>query len=116
MSKDINQVILVGNLVKDPEFKTNDKGRTQAKLLIATGKFVIKHHSDQISDFDWDDGESFSKDTMIHEVRIHVEHICHLCESLEKGDRVIVGGELRHGNNKSYIILLAPEARFYKVE
>ena len=110
MAKDINQVVLVGNLVADPEFFERN-GRTSAKLLVATGKVPSRH------DFDDDEDDHFArKETVITEVRVHVNHIVDLCERLLKGDRVVVGGELRHTRQKSYVILLAPQARFYKVD
>jgi len=123
VTKDINQVSIVGNLTKDPEF-TESNGKEFAKLFVATGKFVSRDNLgdpsqrggfDDIGDYDF--GAHAHKETVYHEVRIYVDHIVGLCKNLKTGDRVVICGELRNTRDqKSYIILLAPQARFYKVE
>ena len=39
MTRDVNEVSIVGNLVSDPVF-TENNGKRFAKLVIATGKFI----------------------------------------------------------------------------
>ena len=85
-----------------------------AILRVATGKFISKN--DRESESDSQDDVFSHKETVIHEVKVYVDHIVGICRNLQKGDRVVIGGELRHSRHRSYIILLAPQARFYKVE
>ena len=108
MTKDINQVSIVGNLVCDPEFHEKNDKKT-AFLRVATGRFMSK------DDRENSDEESLRRDTTIHDVRIYVDHIVSIVKNVKKGDRVVVWGEIRHNHQGSYIILLAPHARFYKV-
>lgn len=121
MTKDVNQITLVGNLTKNPEFSESN-GRLSAKIYIATGKFVSNNDTTMSrDDVNFDDCKDYdsgtSKETVYHEVRIYVDHIVSCCKRLKTGDRVVIGGELRNSrNSNSYVILLAPHARFYKVE
>ena len=108
MTKDINQVSIVGNLVFDPEFHEAN-GKEMAFMRVATGRFMSK------SDRESSDEESLRRDTTIHDVRVYVDHIVSMVKNLKKGDRVVVWGEIRNNRDGSYIILLAPHARFYKV-
>lgn len=110
MTRDVNEVSIVGNLVNDPVF-TESNGKRFAKLVIATGKFIPNKNVEDSSS----ESERAYKDRTVHEVRVYVDHIVLKCEELKKGDRVVVNGEIRHGNPKNYIALLAPDARFYKV-
>lgn len=110
MTKDINQISIVGNLVNDPRFFTSQTSSNEyAVFTVATGR----HHNPNNQDI-YDD-ESFDKQTTYHEVRVYVNHIVEISKGLMKGDRVVVCGEIRNSPDGSYIILLAPNARFYKV-
>ena len=121
MTKDVNQITLVGNLTRNPEFSESN-GRISAKIYVATGKFVSNDDTTMSrKDVNFDDSNDYdsgtSKETVYHEVRIYVDHIVSICKRLKAGDRVVIGGELRTSRNSNgYVILLAPQARFYKVE
>ena len=124
MTKDINQITLVGNLTRNPEFSESN-GRISAKIYVATGKFVSNNDTTMSrEDVNFDDSNDSndpdsgtSKETVFHEVRIYVDHIVSICKRLKAGDRVVISGELRTSRNSNgYVILLAPQARFYKVE
>ena len=108
MTKDINQVSIVGNLVSDPDLHLMN-GKEVVYLRVATGRFTSKGERESNTD------SALKKDTTIHEVRIFVDHIASIAKSMKKGDRVVVWGEIRNNREGSYIILLAPQARFYKV-
>jgi len=121
VTKDVNQITLVGNLTRNPEFSESN-GRLSAKIYIATGKFVSNNDTTMSrDDVNFDDRKDYDsgtcKETVYHEVRIYVDHIVGCCKRLKTGDRVVISGELRNSrNSNSYVILLAPHARFYKVE
>lgn len=111
MTKDVNQVVIVGNLVSDPVFKEAN-GKITAIIRVATGKLSTNSNAeDELENYD---SLNF-KETVLHDIRVHVDHIVSLVREVRKGDRVVIGGELRNYRDRSYIILLAPQARFYKV-
>jgi len=113
VTKDINQVSIVGNLTEDPEI-INNRSKNFVFLRVATGRFNSRdYQSHEYQDLSEDSQNK--KDTTIHDVRIYVEHIAEMASELRKGDRVVIFGEMRNSRDGSYIILLAPNARFYKV-
>jgi len=115
VTRDVNEVSIVGNLVNDPTITEND-GKRFATMLIATGKLLAARKVLKPDSGDQPKSSPQSpKDRTVHEVRVYVDHIVAICTDLKKGDRVVVHGEIRHGNPKNYIALLAPDARFYKV-
>ena len=75
MTKDINQVSIVGNLVFDPEFHEAN-GKEMAFMRVATGRFMSK------SDRESSDEESLRRDTTIHDVRVYVDHIVSMVKNL----------------------------------
>ena len=106
MTKDINSISIVGNLVCDPEFRETN-GKLVAFVRVATGQFNVRNNDDE--------DRSTRKETTVHEVRVYVDHIVNLLTDIRKGDRVVIWGEMRNSREGSYIILLAPHARFYQV-
>ena len=105
MTKDINQISIVGNLVADPQIFTKNS-KDVAYLTVMTGSLASNRKHDEETD----------REKTSHEVRIFVDHIVNLVRDLKKGDRVVVWGEMRNTREGNYIILLAPQARFYIVK
>lgn len=79
-----NQVMLVGNLTRDPELKFSEKG-------VAWASFGLAHNTrKRTDDGKWEDGEvSFFNLTAFRDVAENA------ASSLKKGTRVIVLGSLR---------------------
>ena len=86
MTKDVNQVSIVGNLVSDPEFQKINESEV-ACLRIATGRVKNERGKKEAPE---------GKETTIHEVRVFVDHIVSLIKNLKKGDRVVICGEVRN--------------------
>ena len=109
VTKDINQIVIVGNLIENPEIRTTPSTGTvneSVVLKVATGSDKTRFSDNE------DDGKNL---TTVHEIRIFVRHICEVAKRLEKGDRVVAFGEMRFSRQGGYLVLLAPNARFYKV-
>lgn len=107
LSKDLNQSVLAGNLVCDPEFlETKTGNKIYAKLKLATARQTSEHRSED---------SEFNVGPDIHQIHVHVGHMVEMARKMKKGDRIVVGGEIRYAAQMAYIILLAPNARFYKV-
>jgi single-strand DNA-binding protein len=81
----LNKVMLIGNLTRDPEIKTNDYGRKMAFFSVAT--------SDK-----WTDkktGEKKEK-TEFHRVCVYTEGLAGIVESyVKKGCKVYIEGALQ---------------------
>ncbi|MGH8925495.1 MAG: single-stranded DNA-binding protein [Acidimicrobiia bacterium] len=78
----LNNVVLVGNLVEDPEMRFTPSGVPMVKIRLA----VNRRWRDQNND--WQEETSFFNGTIWRE---HAENVS---ESLQKGTRVIVAGRL----------------------
>jgi single-strand DNA-binding protein len=78
-----NQIIIVGNLVDDPELRFTNNGTPVANLRVAVTQRVLEGGA-------WRDGP-----TSFFRVNAWRENATHLAESLCKGDRVVVLGRLR---------------------
>jgi single-strand DNA-binding protein len=85
MAGSVNKVILVGNLVADPEIRNTQAGKPIANLRIATSE-------------NWKDkntGERREK-TEWHRVVIFSEGLCRIAENyLKKGSKVYLEGQLQ---------------------
>ena len=85
MAGSVNKVILVGNLVADPEIRRTQDGRPIANLSIATSESWRDRNS----------GERKEK-TEWHTVVIFNEGLCKVAEQyLKKGSTVYVEGQLQ---------------------
>ena len=78
----LNSVVLVGNLVEDPEMRFTPSGVPMVKIRLA----VNRRWRDQNNE--WQEETSFFGGTLWRE---HAENVS---ESLQKGSRVIVAGRL----------------------
>ncbi|HVL81156.1 MAG TPA: single-stranded DNA-binding protein [Actinomycetota bacterium] len=80
-----NQVILVGNLTDDPELRYTPSGTAVASFTVAINRRV----RDQATG-EWRDG-----DTSFFKCNVWRQQAEHVAESLHKGTRAIVIGQLR---------------------
>jgi len=79
----MTQLTIVGNLVADPELKFTKTGKAVTSFCVAVGK------RQKTQEGNWVDGESSFYNCSIWEAPAE-----HLAESLVKGQRVIVVGEI----------------------
>lgn len=107
----LNSVVLVGNLVEDPELRFTPSGVPMAKLRVA----VNRRWRDQNGD--WQEDTSFFSGTVW---RDQAESVA---ESLQKGARVIIAGRLeqrswetQEGDRRSVVEIqideIGPSLRF----
>lgn len=81
-----NSVRLIGNLGKDPEIRTFESGKRQAKLSVATNESYKKADGEKVDDTQW------------HTV-VAWGHTVEIIEKfLRKGSEVAIGGRLVHRN------------------
>jgi single-strand DNA-binding protein len=78
-------VTIKGNLTADPEHGTSDDGTEYARFSVAVNDRRLNEKTGQ-----WEDG-----DTVFHRVVAFNEQSRHVVESLHKGDRVVVDGDLK---------------------
>ena len=78
----LNQVVIVGNLGRDPEVRTAQSGTVIAKLNVATSSRVKK-------------GDNWEDHTEWHRVVVFGKQAEHCEKYLSKGRTVAVTGELR---------------------
>lgn len=84
MSQDVNKVILIGNLGKDPEVRSFQNGGKKVSFSIATSRSYKKKGDD-----DW------TEVTEWHNVVSNNEFVIKLAErSLQKGTRVYIEGQV----------------------
>lgn len=86
MARDINEVVLMGNLTDDPEVKTSpDRTKTVAKFRLCTSRTFMQ------------DGEQTTK-KQFHNITTfgRTAEICH--DYLHKGSRVYVKGTLEYSS------------------
>lgn len=87
MSKgNVNKIILVGNLGRDPELQHTQKGRAMLKISLATSR-----------EFKSAEGEP-RKETSWHRATIWGKQAENCAKYLTKGSRVYIEGELRMQN------------------
>lgn len=85
MSGSVNKVILIGNLVADPEVKRTSDSRPVANLRVATSETWRDKNS----------GERKEK-SEFHRVVIFNEGLCKVAESyLKKGSKIYIEGQLQ---------------------
>ena len=80
--KDLNRVMLLGNLGADPEIRYSKNGKPVVNLKLATNK----HRKV---------GNDWEKETEWHRVTAWGEAAERVAEGLSKGSRVLVEGEIR---------------------
>ncbi|OJX65488.1 MAG: hypothetical protein BGO95_10495 [Micrococcales bacterium 73-13] len=78
-------VTIKGNLTADPEHGTSEDGTEYARFSIAVNDRRLNQQTNQ-----WEDG-----DTVFHRVVAFNEQARHVVDSLHKGDRAVVDGDLR---------------------
>ncbi len=83
----VNQVHLIGNLGKDPEFFSFENGKSLCKLSLATNEYYTTH-----------DGKS-KKKTEWHYVIAWGKNGDNMARSLRKGHKVAISGKL---NSRTY--------------
>jgi len=85
MSGSLNKVLLIGNLVADPEVKRTSDGRPIANLRVATSERWRAKDSGE-----WKEKSEF------HRVVIFNEGLCKIAECyLRKGSKVYIEGQLQ---------------------
>ena len=92
----INNVIITGNLGRDPEIKSTNNGNRYATLSVAVSERFKDKNGQKQERVDW------------IKVQTWTEGIVNFCESyLEKGDSVVIQGKLKtnswkdqQGNNR----------------
>ena len=99
-------VTIKGNLTADPEHGTSDDGTEYARFSVAVNDRRLNEQTGQ-----WEDG-----DTVFHRVVAFNEQSRHVVDSIHKGDRVVVDGDLRFrnytdkdGNNREGRDIIADE-------
>lgn len=103
----VNKVILVGNLGRDPELKYTPKGNAVTTISLATTKTFTKQSGERVSETCWHKASVWGKRA-------------ELCKQfLQKGSRVYIEGELQikswvdqEGNKKSGTEVLVDDIRF----
>ena len=79
-----NSVQLIGNLGKDPEVKTFDKGRKMATFTLATNETYLNQKGEKIKDTQWHNLVIWGK-------------LADTAEAyLKKGTEVVIEGKLVH--------------------
>lgn len=96
-----NDILLIGNIGKDPTIKQTQNGNTRAAFQLATSRYIGQGQERQRV-ADWHNVVAWG--TLANEI----------AANLSKGRRVIVSGELRtdtikdaEGNNKYFTYVLA---------
>lgn len=79
-----NQVLLIGNLGKDLEFKSFENGRKLAKGPIATNEFYKNNQGEKIQETQWHNLIAWGKTAEL------------MNTLLKKGDEIVVQGKLVH--------------------
>ena len=100
-----NTITVVGNLTRDPELRFTQAGRSRAVLGVAVNRRWMNRATN-----DWEEQVSFFN------VVCWAEHAEHVCESLAKGNRVVVTGRLEQrtwqtpdGEQRSTVEIVANE-------
>ena len=78
-------VTIKGNLTADPEHGTSDDGTEYARFSVAVNDRRLNEQTGQ-----WEGG-----DTVFHRIVAFNEQSRHVVDSLHKGDRVVVDGDLK---------------------
>ena len=98
--EDINNLTIIGNMVKDAELKYTNSGTAITKLTIAVNRSVKKGDN-------WEDEASF------FEVSLWGKRVESLNQYLLKGTKIAVNGSLKQetweqdGNKRSKVIIMA---------
>ncbi len=100
-----NTITVVGNLTRDPELRFSQTGRARAVLGVAVNRRWMNRQTN-----DWEEHTSFFN------VVCWSDHAEHVCESLAKGNRVVVYGRLEQrswetpeGDQRSTVEIIAEE-------
>ncbi len=82
-----NQVRLIGNLGRDPEFREISNGRKMARFSLATNEYYVGDQGEKMSETQWHQVVAWGK-------------LAEICERLlHKGSEVVLDGRL---NTRSY--------------
>lgn len=92
-----NQVRLIGNLGRDPEFREISSGRKMARFSLATNDYYYGEQGEKIAETQWHQLVAWGKLAEISERLLH------------KGSELVVDGKLntrsytdKEGNRRSY--------------
>lgn len=78
-----NKAIIVGNLGKDPEIKTSEKGNEFAVFSVATSEFFKDKEGNSQQKTEW------------HNIAVYTPHFVNLIKQyIKKGDTVYIEGSL----------------------
>jgi single-strand DNA-binding protein len=107
MARDLNNVSLIGNLVRDPEMKYTQSGMAVCKISIANN-FQQKKNNEYVDDVNYFDISVFGS----------VAENCG--KYLKKGSKIGVSGELRQnrwtdnqsGQNRSKVEIISNQIQF----
>lgn len=82
-----NQVRLIGNLGRDPEYREISNGRKMARFSLATNEYYVGDQGEKIAETQWHQVVAWGK-------------LAEICERLlHKGSEVVLDGRL---NTRSY--------------
>ncbi|NBV04274.1 MAG: single-stranded DNA-binding protein [Cytophagia bacterium] len=92
-----NQVRLIGNLGRDPEFREISSGRKMARFSLATNDYYYSDQGEKIAETQWHQLVAWGKLAEVSERLLH------------KGSELVVDGKLntrsytdKEGNRRSY--------------
>jgi len=100
MASDKNEVMVTGNLVRDPEIRTTPSGMTVGNFSIASNRFKKN-------------GDEFEKQTSFFDIQCWTNTADYVAMNIHKGDSVEVIGRLEqqrwtsNGQNRSKIVIVA---------
>ena len=87
MSRSINKIILVGNVGRDPDIRTNDDGTREVNFSLATSERVPLP----------DVGVGYKEITEWHRLVLHGDLAQRASELVKKGDRLYIEGRMKYG-------------------
>jgi single-strand DNA-binding protein len=99
-----NQVRLIGNLGRDPEFREISSGRKMARFSLATNDYYYGEQGEKIAETQWHQLVAWGKLAEVSERLLH------------KGSELVVDGKLntrsytdKEGNRRSYTEVVVVE-------
>ena len=81
-----NSVLLIGNLGKDPEYKTLENGKSFARVSLATNEVYRNQKGDKVTSTQWHTCVAWGKKADL------------MTELLHKGKEVVIKGKLTYRN------------------
>jgi single-strand DNA-binding protein len=108
MASNKNEVVIEGNIVRDPELKHTGSGLPVCNFSIASNRFHKK-------------GDEFEKETSFFDIQCWADLAQYVGEKGVKGSTVITTGRLkqerwtdREGKNKNKVIIVAESVQIFQ--